>query len=42
MAICSALLSSQVDTSQFRFHEPDGFEADYAGLTDQFKSYARH
>ena len=29
---------SYFDTSQFRFHGPDGFEADYAGLTDYFKS----
>ena len=29
---------SYFDTSQFRFHGPDGFEADYTGLTDYFKS----
>ena len=29
---------SYFDTSRFRFHGPDGFEADYAGLTDYFKS----
>ena len=29
---------SYFDTNQFRFHGPDGFEADYAGLTDYFKS----
>jgi predicted ester cyclase len=29
---------SYFDTSQFRFHGPDGFEADYSGLTDYFKS----
>jgi len=29
---------SYFDTSQFRFHGPDGFEADYAGLTNYFKS----
>jgi len=26
------------DTEQFRFHGPDGFEADYGGLTNYFKS----
>ena len=26
------------DTIEFRFHGPDGFEADYAGLTNYFKS----
>jgi predicted ester cyclase len=26
------------DTSKFRFHGPDSFEADYAGLTNYFKS----
>ena len=25
---------SYFDTRQFRFHGPDGFEADYAGLTN--------
>lgn len=29
---------SYFDTGQFRFHGPDGFEADYAGLTNYFKS----
>ncbi|MDB6002558.1 MAG: hypothetical protein JWP52_4257, partial [Rhizobacter sp.] len=29
---------SYFDTAHFRFHGPDGFEADYAGLTDYFKS----
>ncbi len=29
---------SYFDTRQFRFHGPDGFEADYAGLTDYFQS----
>jgi predicted ester cyclase len=29
---------SYFNTSQFRFHGPDGFEADYAGLTNYFKS----
>lgn len=29
---------SYFDTNRFRFHGPDGFEADYAGLTDYFKS----
>lgn len=29
---------SYFDTSRFRFHGPDGFEADYAGLTDYFKA----
>jgi predicted ester cyclase len=27
---------SYFDTRQFRFHGPDGFEADYAGLTNYF------
>jgi predicted ester cyclase len=27
---------SYFDTARFRFHGPDGFEADYAGLTDYF------
>ena len=26
------------DTERFRFHGPDGFEADYGGLTNYFKS----
>jgi predicted ester cyclase len=29
---------SYFDTTQFRFHGPDGFEADYAGLTNYFKA----
>ena len=29
---------SYFDTSQFRFHGPDGYETDYAGLTSYFKS----
>jgi hypothetical protein len=29
---------SYFDTSQFRFHGPDGFDADYAGLSEYFKS----
>jgi predicted ester cyclase len=29
---------SYFNTSEFRFHGPDGFEADYAGLTNYFKS----
>jgi hypothetical protein len=29
---------SYLDTGKFRFHGPDGFEADYAGLTNYFKS----
>ena len=29
---------SYFDTTHFRFHGPDGFEADYAVLTDYFKS----
>jgi predicted ester cyclase len=29
---------SYFDTTQFRFHGPDGFEADYSGLTNYFKS----
>jgi predicted ester cyclase len=31
-------IDSYFDTSKFRFHGPDGFEADYAGLTGYFKS----
>jgi predicted ester cyclase len=27
---------SYFDTENFRFHGPDGFESDYAGLTDYF------
>ena len=26
------------DTSRFRFHGPDGYDTDYAGLTNYFKS----
>ncbi len=26
------------DTTHFLFHVPDGFEADYSGLTDYFKA----
>jgi predicted ester cyclase len=33
-----AEIDSYFDTSKFRFHGPDDFEADYAGLTDYFKS----
>lgn len=29
---------SYFDTANFRFHGPDGFEADYTGLSDYFKS----
>jgi predicted ester cyclase len=29
---------SYFDTENFRFHSPDGFEADYAGLTNYFKA----
>jgi len=29
---------SYFDTGKFRFHDPDGFEADYAGLISYFKS----
>ena len=29
---------SYFNTSEFRFHGPDGFEADYAGLVRYFKS----
>jgi predicted ester cyclase len=31
-------IDSYFDTSKFRFHGPDGFEADYAGLANYFKS----
>jgi len=31
-------LDSYFDTINFRFHGPDGFEADYAGLANYFKS----
>lgn len=33
-----AEIDSYFNTSKFRFHGPDGFEADYAGLTSYFKS----
>jgi predicted ester cyclase len=29
---------SYFDTSRFRFHAPDGFETDYAGLSNYFKA----
>jgi hypothetical protein len=29
---------SYFDTNHFRFHGPDGFETDYQGLTNYFKS----
>jgi hypothetical protein len=29
---------SYFDTENFKFHGPDGFEADYKGLTDYFRS----
>jgi predicted ester cyclase len=29
---------SYFDTAHFRFHAPDGFETDYAGLTNYFKA----
>jgi hypothetical protein len=29
---------SYFDTRQFRFHGPDGFEADYSGLANYFKA----
>jgi predicted ester cyclase len=29
---------SYFDTAHFRFHGPDGFEADYSGLTGYFKA----
>src|SRR5262245_57137925 len=31
-------IDSYFDTENFRFHGPDGFEANYAGLTSYFKS----
>lgn len=31
-------LDSYFDTEKFRFHGPDGFEADYTGLINYFKS----
>jgi predicted ester cyclase len=33
-----AELDSYFDTKQFRFHGADGFETDYAGLTDYLKA----
>jgi predicted ester cyclase len=33
-----AQIDSYFETSQFRFHGPEGFEADYAGLTKYFQS----
>ena len=33
-----AEIESYFDISNFRFHGPDGFETDYAGLTNYFKS----
>jgi predicted ester cyclase len=33
-----ALIDSYFDTEKFLFHGPDGFEADYMGLTNYFKS----
>ena len=33
-----AELDTYFDPEEFRFHGPDGFEADYAGLTDYFVS----
>jgi predicted ester cyclase len=33
-----AELDSYFDTEQFRFHGPDGFDADYAGLSHYFES----
>jgi predicted ester cyclase len=33
-----AELDSCFDTRQFRFHGPDGFETDYAGLANYFKA----
>src|ERR1700712_3656543 len=31
-------VDSYFDTEKFQFHGPDGFDADYAGLTDYFRS----
>jgi hypothetical protein len=31
-------VDSYFDTKNFQFHGPDGFEADYAGLTEYFRS----
>lgn len=33
-----AEIDANFDTAQFRFHGPDGFETDYAGLTSYFQS----
>jgi len=33
-----AELDTYFDPEEFRFHGPDGFESDYAGLTDYFAS----
>ena len=33
-----AEIESYFDTSKFRFHAPDGFETDFAGLNNYFKS----
>lgn len=33
-----AEVDTYFDTEKFRFHGPDGFEADYAGLTEYFRS----
>jgi predicted ester cyclase len=33
-----AEIESYFDISKFRFHGPDGFETDYAGLSNYFKS----
>jgi predicted ester cyclase len=33
-----AQIDSYFDTGKFRFHGPDGFETDYAGLTRYFES----
>jgi predicted ester cyclase len=33
-----AEIDSYFDMTKFRFHAPDGFETDYAGLTDYFKA----
>jgi predicted ester cyclase len=33
-----AELDSYFDTRQFRFHGPDGFETDYAGLANYFRA----
>lgn len=34
----TAEIDSYFDPKRYRFHGPDGFEADYAGLADYFKS----